>query len=1361
MSRRHSSEVANAPGLTLVTLGGLALYVQRAAGDVEQILGPGKHTALLTYLALSPRGSATRDQLIDLLWADLEPRDARHALRQAVWYLRQRAGEDVVLSRENDLVIGCDIELDRDRFLRAIEDGEPEEAVQLYRGDFLAGFAAPGGAEYEHWADVERYRLQLAYTEIAETLARRHLSTARFRDAQHIARDLRDVNPHRQRSWRLLLEALLSGDDRVQAASEAKALERTLEAEGREPEPATAEMLRRALQPTAVPNPSQQDRDAPLADPVLVPELIGREAEFATLLRAWDAVRRGAPRHVHVTGAPGIGKTRLLAGAAARLRASGVRTISVRAHQAESEMGFAVASDLASCLASLPGSAAVSAATAAVLVGLNPTLSSRFGLEPDRSTGDEALRRRSLALQELLAAVADESPVALFVDDLHWVDALTLQLLQAIVARLERDPVLVVTAARPAPLTTVGRPGSIEIDLQPLDPGQVGLLVASIGRLPDDEPWADRLPTALHDATSGSPLLVVESLQLGLERGTLALRDGAWYSADPERLLADLAAGGTLRHRLDQLDRSSRWVLQLLALAGMPLTAEQLSRATQTSPDDLVPSLRGLERRGFIARTGNRHQPAHDEMTELARESMAEPAIRAARVALGHALAPPGTDDTTLLRHAARHLLSAGDTEGTVRVVEAWARRMRARGDGRSLAALAAECLGEPRGSAPVRTVVRHLPFRVRAGFMRRSSVAAVAAVVLLAAVGAVTLVGFRGTHPTERSLFVFGPLTAPEVGVVSLRIDAETWTGSGPLDVSRMGTPLPSTFPRTTSENLPLARPGAADWVLSRVFPDSGGEELVLRTPQGERRLTFSPGDDNTPAWSPDGRFVAFLTGRWHPMSWNGIGVLDLASGDVRRLVGSDSAYSAPAWSPDGTRIAYGRTDRVSPVSQVCWITSDGLEERCHGTPLPNGGPFALGWIDERLLLLPVQRGDSVRLITLDVEVDTVGSLDFRMARSQFVRAAIGGWWLAVESRRREHESSRWTVFPLRRPELARTLLLDGSDGSDYALQWDPDWSRPGHLDSLAVDLPETGIDGAAPYRLRVRGIGSRGGIVAPHAVTYHVADTAIAAVRSSGLVVPRQPGTTTLTVSAGGWVRTVVPLVVTAPEDSTVLSEAWGEGHLTRWRTFGDPRPELAIGPDGVPGFWNHGDGSYPSGAYSTQEFPIARGVGIEVMLSAPVDLSQWQELGVAFVTVDSTALARWDHTTGYLPAYERGGGRRLCAFEYPAGVSAVRTERLLFQARLPDRRLLPVSADLASGRWFRVVLQLFPDGTCGIAIDGVPLARSAGTVTHGRAVRAVLGLASLDNLMLHGPLRVWTGVTDDVDWFALAEDGRTVGR
>jgi len=1352
MPRDDDSAPLDGAGLTLVTLGGLALYARRPDGTAEQLLGPGKHSALLAYLSLSSRRSATRDQLVDLLWADLDPHDARHALRQALWYLRQRAGEDVVRTENGDLVLGKPLSLDRDRFLDALGRGALEEAVDLYRGEFLSGFAAPGGAEFEHWADVERYRLRLAFAEAAETLARKQLSQGRFREAQRTARRLRDFTPQRQRSWRVLLEALLSAGDQAQAFGEAQALRRMLEVDGREPDPATTQILRRAQLP--VPDGRQDAGGTEKHRPRLLnPELVGREAPFAAILHAWDTARSRMPRHVHVSAPAGLGKTRLLADVVSRLRAGGARLVSTRAHQAELQTGLAVASDLAARLAALPGSAAVSAATAAVLVGMNPTLSGRFDVVPDRSTGDEALRRRTFAMQELVEAVADEAPVALFIDDLHWIDAPSVRVLQALIARLERERVLVVTASRSATAAGVSRPDTIEIGLQPLDVAHVGQLVSSIGSLPGGEAWSERLPGALQAAASGSPLLVLESLQLSLERGTLALDESTWHAPDPDQLFADLAAGGTLRHRIEQLDRAARWVLQLLALAGIPLTAEQIARAAPEQADDLPASLEALERRGFLARTGAAYQPAHDQMTELALEAMPDAARNAAHMALGRALAPATAATPGLLRHAGRHLAAAGELEGAAAIFEAWARRLRARGDRRGLTALAADFLGVAVGGAEIRNVVRQLPAHVRVGFMRRRAIFAAAAGTLLVLVASAAAVLSRKPETPAHTLYVVGPVSADEPRVAAIAIEPETWIDNSPIDVARDGRRLDIRFPGTPPTDVPVVEPGGTRWAATRVFADSGAEDLVLIEEGKAQRLTFGPGDDNAPSWSPDGRQIAFQTTRWHPLSWSAIAIKDLRSGTVRPLARSDSSYDTPKWSPDGTRIAYHRRDRASSATEICWATVDAGREWCRDGTSGRWQRQLLGWVDDHTLLLVAAAEDSVSLRSYDVDVSAEEDIGYRLPRSRYVRAEVGGGWIAVESRRSRRSRWEWTVFPVRRPDLARALSTD-TQGPEFAVRWGLGASVPGYLDSVTVTLPRDGIPLGTPFTVRVAGRDALGNPVAARAVQLRVADPTIAVVRPTGRLIPLRRGVTSLEVSAGGWRRVSVPLVVRDDPPLRVLAERWTPDFLDRWRLFGDPRPSLAIGPDSIPAFWNQGDGSYLSGAYSVGEFPTARGVGVGVLLSAPVDRAQWQELSVTLVTTDSAALARWNHETGYPPGFARGGGQ-LCGFEYPAGTTESRRALLRFPPLAAGNGVLPVSASVGSGRWTRAVLQLFPDGTCGVAVDGVPLGRSSEPVTYGDVVRVFLGLASRDNLMLHGPLDVWTGVTDEVDWFALLQE------
>jgi DNA-binding SARP family transcriptional activator len=73
----------------LRTLGTVGLYAGNADAPV---LGAGKPIAFLIYLHALPGRRASREHLLDVLWADLEPTAARHALRQMKLILRQRLG---------------------------------------------------------------------------------------------------------------------------------------------------------------------------------------------------------------------------------------------------------------------------------------------------------------------------------------------------------------------------------------------------------------------------------------------------------------------------------------------------------------------------------------------------------------------------------------------------------------------------------------------------------------------------------------------------------------------------------------------------------------------------------------------------------------------------------------------------------------------------------------------------------------------------------------------------------------------------------------------------------------------------------------------------------------------------------------------------------------------------------------------------------------------------------------------------------------------------------------------------------------------------------------------------------------------
>jgi Tol biopolymer transport system component/DNA-binding SARP family transcriptional activator len=126
---------------------------------VNSIVSQPKTLALLAYLCLAARGrSLTRDRLISVFWPDLPESNARNALNQALHRLRQALGPDSVCSLGTNVVEvdGSVLSCDAAGFLEALDAGELTVALDLYRGELLAGVNLTGTPDFERWLDDER-----------------------------------------------------------------------------------------------------------------------------------------------------------------------------------------------------------------------------------------------------------------------------------------------------------------------------------------------------------------------------------------------------------------------------------------------------------------------------------------------------------------------------------------------------------------------------------------------------------------------------------------------------------------------------------------------------------------------------------------------------------------------------------------------------------------------------------------------------------------------------------------------------------------------------------------------------------------------------------------------------------------------------------------------------------------------------------------------------------------------------------------------------------------------------------------------------------------------------------------------------
>ena len=227
--------------------------------------------------------------------------------------------------------------------------------------------------------------------------------------------------------------------------------------------------------------------------------LVGREEE----LRAIDALLGGAPERggaLLVRGEPGIGKSTLLAQARRRGGAAGLRVLTAAGVQSESDLPFAGLHQLLRPVLDHLGALAGPQRNA---------LQSAFGLG-ERPAPDRFLI--ALAALDLLSEAADAEPLLAIVEDAHWLDRASADVLAFVARRLESDPILLIAALRDgfeSPLAAAGLP---ELALERLDAADAESLLD--GRAPG---LARGLRERILREAGGNPLALVE-LPIAIER---------------------------------------------------------------------------------------------------------------------------------------------------------------------------------------------------------------------------------------------------------------------------------------------------------------------------------------------------------------------------------------------------------------------------------------------------------------------------------------------------------------------------------------------------------------------------------------------------------------------------------------------------------------------------------------------------------------------------------------------------------------------------------------------------------------------------------------------------------------------------
>jgi DNA-binding CsgD family transcriptional regulator len=325
--------------------------------------------------------------------------------------------------------------------------------------------------------------------------------------------------------------------------------------------------------------------------------LLERDAELEEIARVANAAAGGHGQVVLIEGPPGIGKTRLLEAARDEAARRDMAMLSARASELDREFPFGVVRQLFEPL--LAGAGA--ARRRSLLHGAAEPAAALIAGGASGGEGPDPALQHFHALYWLTANLAEDGPVALVVDDVHWADSSSLRFLTFLVPRLEGLPVLIAVATR------VSEPGEDRRAVDALATDDLTTMVrpaplsaAAVAELVGVELGGDadaRFCDACHAASGGNPFLLRELLR------ALAA-DGVSPRAAKAALVGQLAPPTVTRAvllRLARLGDEASALARAIAILGDG-TPSHRAAALAELPEDRADELsRALARAGILA----------------------------------------------------------------------------------------------------------------------------------------------------------------------------------------------------------------------------------------------------------------------------------------------------------------------------------------------------------------------------------------------------------------------------------------------------------------------------------------------------------------------------------------------------------------------------------------------------------------------------------------------------------------------------------------------------------------------------------------------------------------------------------------
>ncbi len=379
-----------------------------------------------------------------------------------------------------------------------------------------------------------------------------------------------------------------------------------------------------------------------------VTAIVGRDQELALLLERWRLAKAGEGQVVLLSGEAGVGKSRIteavIEAACAephfllRYQCSPYHadsalypTIQQLTHAAgftEDDSAEQRLERLEILLAMATDEVSAVAPLMATLLGLDPT--SRYGAST--LTPQQRRNRTLAALIEQLTGLASRKPVLWVVEDAHWIDPTTLEVIELALDRVQETHVLTLITSRPTFVASFGsHPVVTRLALNRLGRAATQAIITRIAR-------GKRLPEVLLDEiaakTDGVPLFVEEMTKAVIESGVLREDGDAYHLEGPLSALAiPTTLHDSLMARLDRL-QPVKEVAQTAAVIGRSFDHRTIAALSDKPADELASAMRQLVEAELIFRRGTPPEATYLFKHALVRDAAYESLLRAKRISL-------------------------------------------------------------------------------------------------------------------------------------------------------------------------------------------------------------------------------------------------------------------------------------------------------------------------------------------------------------------------------------------------------------------------------------------------------------------------------------------------------------------------------------------------------------------------------------------------------------------------------------------------------------------------------------------------------------------------------------------------------